>query len=158
MGAVTAVMGAANIGMSAYQSYAEAQSKKLEADLAADSLETQAAQKDLEADAALKLGGLEAAEQDAKGRGEIARDRVAYAASGVKVNEGSAVEVAADKAAWNEYARQKIEYEADLQSWGLRYDAAMLRREAGNARASGSTSGVAIAQSAMNSVGQLLGK
>lgn len=109
-------------------------------ELAANSLEAQAARKELEAEQAEKLGALEQMEQEIEGRRAIASKRVDYAASGVKVDSGSAAEVTADMAAWNEYDRQKIEYQTDLESWGLRYDAALLRQEAANTRAGASSS------------------
>ncbi len=141
MGALNPVFSAASITMGAYQSRQSAEAAKFEAELAADNLEAQALRKELEADEALKIGELNMAEHLAKGRKDIAKTTVSYAASGVKVNDGSAVEVAADKAAWSEYERQKIEYEANLESWGLKYDAALLNQEANNARASGSSGG-----------------
>lgn len=123
------------------QSQQEAQLKKMQAELAADGLEAQAERKDLEAAEALKIGELNMAEQTMRGRLDMATQRAAYGASGVKVDSGSTREVLADKAAWNEYERQKIEYEANLESWGLSYDAALLRQEAANTRASGATLG-----------------
>lgn len=129
-----------NVAMSTSQTYQDAANKRAEAELAASGLEAQASRKDLEAGEALKIGQINQAEQIAQGRQGIAESKVSYAASGVKVDSGSSAAVAADKAAWNEYERQKVEYEAELESWGLRYDAALLRQEAANTRASGSTS------------------
>lgn len=137
MGAMGTIFNAASITMSSYQSVQDAKVRSLQANLAADGLETQAARKDLEADEALKIGELNQAEQRIRGRREIASQRAGYAASGVSVNSGSALEMAADQAAWSEYQRQKIEYESSLESWGLRYDAALLRQEAANTRSDG---------------------
>lgn len=109
-------------------------------ELAANSLEAQAARKDLEAEQAEKMGALAEMEQRIEGRREVSAKRVDYAASGVKVDQGSAGAVTADMAAWNEYDRQKVEYGTRLESWGLRYDAALLRQEAGNTRAGASAS------------------
>lgn len=125
--------------MGAAQSYQSARNGSAQARLNADALETQAARKELEAEEALAIGRLNQAEEAVKGRREIAERRVAYAASGVKVNDGSAAEVAADQAAWSEYRRQKLGYEAGLESWGLQYDAALLRQEAANVRAGAGT-------------------
>ncbi len=141
MGMLSPAFSVASMVTSVYQSKQAAESAKLEAELAADNLEAQALRKGLEADEALKIGELNLAEHAAASRKEIAKATVGYAASGVKVNEGSAVEAVADKAAWSEYERQKIDYQANLESWGLRYDAALLNQEAHNARASGSSSG-----------------
>lgn len=110
---------------------------RLEAELAADNLEAHAARKELEADEALKIGELNQAEKVIEGKRDIARTRAEYAHSGVKVDSGSTLDVAADKAAWNEYERQKLQYESELESWGLKYDAALLRQEAANTKVSG---------------------
>lgn len=135
-----AILTGASLTMGMVQNYQNAGYANAEAKLNADTLETQAARKELEAGEALAIGELAQAERGIEGRLDIASRRVEYAASGVKVNEGSAVDVAADMAAWNEYDRQKIQYDAELESWGLKYDAALLRQEASNIR-SGAGSG-----------------
>ncbi len=158
MGALTTVMNAASITMGAAQSYQNAQYQSAAAKLNADALETQAARKELEAEEALAIGRLNQAEHIVEGRLDIASQTASFAASGVKVNEGSAVDVAADKAAWSEYGRQKIEYGAELDSWGLRYDAALLRQEASNVRAgAGNGSGLAAALGAGIKLSNLIG-
>lgn len=145
MGMLSAgVFNIANTTMGLYQAKYESQMKKLEANLAADSLESQAARKELEAEEALKLGELRMTEQRIRGEAGIAEQRVDYAHSGVRVDSGSALEATADLAAWNEYERQKIEYQYGLRSWGLNYDAALLRNEAANTRAAGTTSGTGL--------------
>lgn len=136
----TSMFSAASIGMSAYQSTQSSQ-QRLEAELSANNLEAEARRKDQEALHAVQLGRLEQAEEVVKGRAEMAGQKASYAASGVNVNSGSAVEAVADKAAWTEYNRQKIEYKASLESWGLKYDAALLRQKAHNTRATASSGG-----------------
>ncbi len=101
----------------------------------AENYESQAARKEIDAARARQKGALAQAEQTLKARRDIAERKAAYAAAGVNVNDGSAAEVAADIAAWSEYERQKIEADAAMESWGLKYDAALLRRKAGTARA-----------------------
>ncbi len=118
-----------------HQSRLAAEEEEAAARANAELLEARAGKKDDEAEAARALGFLDQADQAGKGRKEIAGRRARYAASGVRVDTGSALEVAADAAAWSEYERQRIEYDADLESWGLRYDAALLRAEAAAARA-----------------------
>lgn len=100
-----------------------------------DLLDARAARKERDAEDAVKIGFLDQADQVRGGKRDIAGTRAQYAASGVKVDSGSAADVASDKAAWNELGRQRIAYEADLKSWGLEYDAALLRAEASAARA-----------------------
>lgn len=124
--------------MGARQDGASAKIAAYRNELAANALEARAGRKELEAGQAEKLGALEEMEQQIEGRQAVSAKRAEYAASGVKVDSGSALAAAADMAAWNEYERQKIEYSTKLESWGLRYDAALLRQEAGNARAGAS--------------------
>lgn len=130
----------AGVGMSVYQDQYNAKLRRAEAELEASGLEAEAARKELEAGEALKMGELAAVEEKIRSRADIAGQTAEYAHSGVRVDAGTPVEVAADKAAWSEYERQKIEYGANLESWGLNYDAALLRQGAANARASGSAS------------------
>lgn len=101
----------------------------------AELLDAQAARKERDAEDALRIGFLDQADQVREGRADLAGKRVAYAASGVKVDAGSALAVVADGAAWNEHGRQRIACDADRKSWGLDYDAALLRAEASAARA-----------------------
>lgn len=155
MGTVGTILNVANVGMNAMQGVQNAQQKQLEAKLAADSLDAQAARKDLEAEEVLKIGELNQMEKVLEGKKDIAGQRAAFGASGVKVDSGSTLDVAADKAAWNEYDRQKIEYQSNLQSWGLRYDAALLRQEAANTRAAGS-SGAGIGQAIISGSNSLV--
>lgn len=118
-----------------YQSHVAAKNAAGAAAADANLLEAQAVRKDREADAALKTGFLDQADRVRKGRAEIAGQKVEYASSGVRVDAGSALEVAADRAAWSEYERQRIEYDANMEGWGLKYDAALLRAEAAGVRA-----------------------
>lgn len=110
-----------------YGRYQADKAAREEAEADAALQEAMAAKKDREAEDAVKIGYLDQADQIRKGRQDIAGQRVRYAASGVKVDSGSALAVTADTAAWNEHERQRIEYEANLESWGLKYDAALLR-------------------------------
>ena len=134
------MLGAFGVGMNAYNNYYQAEMRKQEAALKADSLTSGAAMKQLEAAEIRKQGELAQAENRISGRASRAKRKVTYAASGVKVNEGTPVDVLADMAAWNEYERQKIAYNTDLTSWGLDYEAAQLRQEAANVRAGASSS------------------
>ncbi len=157
MGSLNTALSAASITMGLYQSREESESRRIAGSLAANSLEAQAARKELEADEALKIGELDQAEQIIRGRAGIAEQKTAHAYGGVKVNEGSAAEVAADKAAWSEYERQKIEYGAEMESWGLKYDAALLRSEAANTRAGGGGSSYSSTLTAIGAAKQWTG-
>ncbi len=110
-----------------YEQYAADRNAAAQAEAEAKLRDAMAAKKEREAEDAIRIGYLDQADQLRKGRRDIAGKRVDYAASGVKVDSGSALAVAADAAAWNEHGRQRIEYEAALESWGLNYDAALLR-------------------------------
>lgn len=89
----------------------------------ADRLEAEAGRR--EADA--QLAAMESA---LAGRRAVAATRSGYAASGVRVDSGSALDAAADASAWGEYERGKAERSAGLETWALRTDAAALRGEA----------------------------
>ncbi|MCC8109686.1 MAG: hypothetical protein LIQ30_11725 [Planctomycetes bacterium] len=128
-------MGALQTGVDLANYYYSTRSDSNGYSVSTDTLIAQAARKELEADEALARGDLLQGESVLAGRRERAGLVSDYAASGVRVDSGSAVEVVADRAAWSEYDRQKIAYEAEYESWGLRYDAALLRQEAGNAQA-----------------------
>lgn len=152
MGALTSITTTlVGAGLNAYQSQQQAREDRLKADLAARDMEAAAEAKDEAAAAVHKEGELSLLENTLRGRLERSSLRTGYAASGVKVDSGSAAAVVADKAAWNEYERQKLEYENDLKSWGLATEAADLRRRAASTRASGVGSGQAVSQSLLSS-------
>lgn len=148
------ITSAAAVGMNAAQAKNAAAMQRMQAELSADNLEAKALRSELEAEQVEKLGRLEQAEETVKGRTERAEQKVRYAASGVSVDSASAVEVGADKAAWTEYRRQKIEYGAAVESWGLKYDAQLLRQEAHNTRAAG-TGGASAGQLIVTAASQL---
>lgn len=122
-----------------------------QAEVEAAALEARANRKEMEASETLAAGRLAMAEQQRDSRVAIAADRAAYGAFGVKVNEGSPVDVMADKAAWSEYDRQTIEYQTKLTSWGLKYDAAALRAEAANTRQAARIAGRSAQSNALSS-------
>lgn len=127
------ILGIANDAYSASTAASEAREKSM---LSADTLEAMAGRKDIEAGLALQDGSRKMAELAVENRLALSEKRTGYAASGVKVDSGSTTETLADRAAWNEYERQKIDYDSQLDSWGMQYDAALLRVEAANTRAS----------------------
>ena len=147
LGALTTINTLVGAGMNAYQSHEQAKQEKVQAELAARELESRAVLTEQAAGAALQEGDLAMYENTLKGKAERSAQRVDYAASGVKVDSGSTAHVAADQAAWNEYERQKLEYEAKLKSWGLMGEASELRQKAANTRAAGVSPGQAATSS-----------
>lgn len=125
--------------------------RRAQAEADAASLEARANRKEMEASETLAAGRTAMAAQQRESRLAIAAGRAAFGASGVKVNEGSPVDVMADKAAWSEYDRQSIEYQTKLASWGLKYDAAALRAEAANTRQAARTAGYNAQANALSS-------
>ena len=128
-------LGAAGLGMQTYSSYKEAEAANKAAEWNAGLMETNALNRDAQAEDALRRGQSEAALQKIATRGQIAADRTRYAASGVKVNTGTPVDVAGDTAAWGEYERQQIVANSEREAWGYRTDANTLRQQAAMTRA-----------------------
>lgn len=128
-------LGAASLGMSTYSSYQETKARNQAAEWNAGIAETDALYRDQAADDAIQRGKSQAAIQQLATRGQIASDRVKYAASGVKVNTGTPVDVAADTAAWGEYERQQIVANSEREAWGYRTEANTLRQQAKMTRA-----------------------
>lgn len=154
MGAFNTFM---NIGAGVYDSRQADKRQASSAGLAARDLEARADRKELEAREALRQGELDVAEHRAESRLEASRLTASYAGSGVKVNEGSAAAVRADRAAWSEYERRKLEYDAAMESWGLDYDARLLRVDAANARASAAGGGADWLKVTTDTLGALSG-
>lgn len=130
MGAVSPVVGLVEMGMGVYQKKRASQYQKYADEAMAVNLEEDALHKEDEARTAIREGAVKIAELHNETRGGIAVKKVKYAASGVRIDRGSALDNAADQAAWGEYGKQKLAYEAEMRSWGLRRDAARLRDDA----------------------------
>ena len=75
-------------------------------------------------------GAREARLQDERTRRLIGSQRVAYAAQGVDVNAGSPVDVQADTARMGAIDRERIEYNAWAEAFGLKYQAEQDRNSA----------------------------
>ena len=145
MGAATTFLNAFNIGAGAFDSINTTRETNFQLAYEADKSETLAAFKEQEARDALEKGEIAVEAHKRATRGNLGTMRAGYGASGVNVNSGTPVEVMADYAAWSDYERQQIEYEAARKSWGLNYEAAALKSDAYNLRASQtSVSGSAI--------------
>ena len=128
-------IGAASLGMSTYSSYQEAKAANQAAEWNANIAETNAMYRDQAADDSIQRGKSSAAIQQLKTRAQISSDRTRYAASGVMVNSGTPVDVAADTAAWGEYERQLIISNSEREAWGYRTEANTLRQQASMTRA-----------------------
>lgn len=139
MGAASTFFSAYNIGMNAFGGVNKTVENNRELMYQANKTETLAAYREIQAGEALKEGEAEAEAHKRATRGALGQMRANYGASGVKVNEGTPVEVMADFAAWRDYEKQRIEYEAARKSWGLNYEAGALRTDAYNLRASKSS-------------------
>lgn len=154
---VTSVMGMVGVGMNAYQDHAAAKEERAKAEQAAREYESQAALRETEAEEVLKLGALDRMEHGIKARAARSAQRVDYASSGVRVDSGSALETAADQAAWAEYERQRLEYETNLKAWGLNQEAATLRDQAATARSAGVSSSASAGKSIFSSASTVFG-
>lgn len=138
MGSMTTLMtglGAASMVTSAYGSYQQTQAQNLAADWNAGIMEQQAANYDYLAADALARGESSAAVQQLQARQQRGETQAGYAASGVDVNTGSPVAVAADMARWQEYDRQQIIADSEREAWGYTTEAGTLRQQAQMTRA-----------------------
>lgn len=128
-------LGAFGVGMQTMNSYRQQQSANEAADWNARIAEDSARNRDLQADDAIQRGLSEASLQQLRTRKQIGDDRARYGASGVDVNSGSPVDVAADTAAWGEYERQQVIANSEREAWGYRQEASNLRQQAALTRA-----------------------
>lgn len=142
MGLSTGVMGLLGLGMSAAGMVVNANAAKQQAEAQnaaaewnAGLMEDQAAQKGVLADQALEQGRHAVAIAKRDGELKIESQRGAYAASGVKVDSGSALDVIAEQAGRNKYDQDMITYNSQLTAWGHNTDAYNLRQQASMTRA-----------------------
>jgi hypothetical protein len=142
-----AVMTAIAIGglaMSAYQAYRAGQSAntagKAQQDAAnsqADLADFNAQVADLQATDALARGDQNEARFRAGVRGMVGTQRTGFAAGGIDVSSGSAVDVQADTAYFGELDALQIKTNAAREAWGFSVQADDLRKRAEIARKSG---------------------
>ena len=130
MGGLSTFMGVAQIGMGAYSAYQNTKQQNTQLAWQAAQQERRAALSEEMAAERLRRGERDTAKHRIDTRGMLSKMRVGYAASGVKVNQGTPVDVAADLAAWREYERQGIQHEAEISAWGLKNEATELRSSA----------------------------
>lgn len=152
MSLATGVMGMIEMGVSAMgtatQSYAahqQAKADNLAAQWNAGVMENNALLKDIQANQALERGQHDVALAKMEGGLLLERQRASYAASGVKVDSGSALDVVAEQAGKNKYDQDMLKYNAELNAWGIRGEANNLRQQAMMTRATGRSPGLAAA-------------
>lgn len=131
---VGAMASAFGTGMQASAAYQEAQAANAAAQFNAQIEEKNAAYYELMGEQALALGEKEAGDLRREGRLLKGEQRVAYAAGGVKVDEGTPLDVAMDTSKWIEYDAQTLLYNRkvekagyDMQAFNSRASASMLR-------------------------------
>lgn len=151
-------VGAASTTMGAYGAYQEAQAARDAANYNANIQEQNAAIKDIQAQQALKMGEHDIAKAKEEGYQKIETQRASYAASGVKVDSGSALDVVVEQAGRNQYDQSVIKFSADMSAWGLNADASNLRQQAAITRATGKSisPGYAAASSLLGGTTSLL--
>ena len=130
-------MGAAGVAMQSYGSYQQMEASQRAAEWNAQKYENDALNQDQLAEDALQRGKSEAAVQQLRARQGRAQARSDYASSGVDINSGSAVDVIADRAAWDEYERGQIITSSEKEAWGYTSQAHSLRQQASMTRNSG---------------------
>lgn len=128
-------LGMAGTATQTYASYNQAKAENEAAQWNAMTLEQNALLSEKKGAYALAAGETAAAEKKMDVGKLIGQQRAGYAASGVKVDEGSALDVQADTAAWGNWDEQKIRHNARMQAWEYDVDAANQRQQAAMTRA-----------------------
>lgn len=143
-------LAAASTAADSYAAYQQAKSEQLAADWNASIMEDNANIKELQAQQALKMGEHEQAIAKRDGALLIEQQRAGFAAAGVKIDTGSALDVVAEQAGRNKYDQDMIDYNSKLSAWGYNVEAANLRQQAAMTRATGKSPGVAAATSLLS--------
>ena len=135
MGMLGLGLGAASTASQSYYAYQQAKAQNLAAEWNASIMESNAQLADIRAEQALERGEHNVALAKIQGTQQLESMRGAYAASGVKVDSGSALDTVAQQAGFNKYDQDMLKYNAELEAWGIRSDAANLRTQAQMTRA-----------------------
>lgn len=149
LGMVGLGMSAAGTAASSYASYQQAKADNLAAEWNASIMENNAGVKDQAAEQARVAGRHNVAIARREGELAIESQRASFAYSGVKVDQGSALDVVAEQAGRNRYDQDMITYNAELAAWGHDVEAANLRQNAAMTRATKRSPGLAAATSAL---------
>jgi len=149
---------AVGIGVVALQSYVSYQSVKAEndaVDFNAGLLERNAETADLQAKDAEARGKADEAQFRSDVETFKGGQRASFGASGVVVDEGSALKTVQDTAALGEADALTIRHNTALEAWGIREDARNLRSQARFSRASKADPKLAAATTLLTSGGSL---
>lgn len=132
--------GSLGVGIQSAAAYQQAQLQQQAAEFNATQYEQNAALYDIRAGKSRELGGIEYEETLKEYNTLRGEQRVAYGASGVNVNTGSAADMQAETAAQGVYEAQKARYNRDLEAWEHTVSATNLRSQATITRATASSS------------------
>lgn len=135
LGLVGLGVGAVGTAASSYAAYQQAKLDNLAADWNASIMEDNAGLKEVQAEQALEKGRHNVAIARREGGLLIESQRAAFAASGVKVDSGSSLDVIASQAGRNRYDQDMLTYNAELEAWGHNAEAGNLRQQAAMTRA-----------------------
>lgn len=147
MGLLGLGLGAANMVTSAAAAREQAQAQAAAAEWNAGISEDNARLQDIRAEQAREIGRHNVAVAKREGKLKIEAQRGAYAASGVKVDSGSALDVVVEQAGRNQYDQDMLEYNAELAAWGHNANAYTLRQQAAMTRATKQSSNTAMISS-----------
>ncbi|MCD8352437.1 MAG: hypothetical protein LUC93_17675 [Planctomycetaceae bacterium] len=123
-------LGVAGTVTNSYAAYQQAKADKLAAEWNAQIMRDNADLNDKLAGIELEKGQHEVAIAKRDGALLIESQRAGFAASGVKVDTGSALDVVAEQAGRNQYDQDMIEYNSKMSAWGYNVEAANLRQQA----------------------------
>lgn len=123
-------LSAAGTATQSYASYQQAVADNMAAQWNANLMGQNAALQDIRAEQTLEAGRHNVAVARREGRLAIEDQRAGFAASGVKVDSGSALDVVAEQAGRNRYDQDMLRYNAELAAWGHRVEGDNLRQQA----------------------------
>lgn len=154
MGSSTGLIGigmsAAGTAASSYAAYQQAKAEKAAAEWNAGIMEDNAKLKDLMSEQELQRGEHNAAIAKREGDLLVESQRGYYAAGGIKVDTGSALDVVLEQAGRNQYDQDMIQYNAELAAWGHQVEGANLRAQAKMTRSTGRNAGMAAFTTALS--------
>ncbi|MCC8108478.1 MAG: hypothetical protein LIQ30_05410 [Planctomycetes bacterium] len=136
-------LGVAGTVTDSYAAYQQAKAEKLAAEWNAKVMRDNADLSDALAGIELEKGKHEVAIAKRDGALLIESQRAGFAASGVKVDTGSALDVVVEQAGRNRYDQDMIDYNARMSAWGYNVEAANLRQQAAMTEATGRNPGIA---------------
>ena len=129
MGAAAAVLGGVQAALTYNEASQQAKSMRAQADYMKSMAEVNSMFAQMQADDAISRGDEQARQIGQKAKQTIGAQRAGYAAQGIEVDTGSALEVQQDTAALSKMDELRIRNNAWREAWGYKIDNALATSE-----------------------------